>query len=93
MWLQLLVTLITTGLGWLTWYVYRVYQRGQLLSALPGPPRRSGLLNMVLGNLADLADGQYHFLTTQWSRQYGGMTLLRLFDTHVRPCEWQADPL
>lgn len=83
-WFQLLVILTTAGLGWLTLYVYRIYQRGQLLSAMPGPPRRSGLLNMVLGNLPDLAGGQNHLLTTQWSRQYGGMTLLRLFHTHVR---------
>lgn len=78
-----LVACLTIGLGRLLWYAYGVYHNSQLLSAMPGPPRRPGLLNLLLGNLGDLAGNQYHFTTTQWAKQYGGMTKLRLFDTYV----------
>ena len=81
--LALLAAFLTVGLGRLLWYAYGVYHKSQLLSAMPGPPRCPGLLNIVLGNLGDLAGNQYHFTTTQWAKQYGGMTKLRLFDTYV----------
>lgn len=84
MWLQLLVVLTTTVLAWLIWYAYRVYHRGQLLSAVPGPPRRPGLLNTLLGHLEDMGDNRHHFTSTQWAKQYGSMTLLRMFNSHVR---------
>ena len=84
MWLQLLAVLITSGVGWLTWHAYGVYRTGQLLSAMPGPPRRPGMFNMLMGNLGDLAGTtQNHFLQTRWARQYGPMTKLRLFTSYV----------
>ena len=77
------LVIITAAVGWLTMYIYGVYQTSQLLSPMPGPSRQPGLLNFILGNLADLAGNQYHFTTTQWAKQHGSMTKLRLFDTHV----------
>lgn len=81
--LQLVVALLTAPVGWLTWYAYGVYKKGQLLSGMPGPPRRPGLVNFVLGHIPDLAGSQNHFVQKQWSRQYGGIMKLRALDTYV----------
>lgn len=86
--LQLVAALLTAAVGWLTWYAYGVYQKGQLLSGMPGPPRRPGLLNFVLGNIPDLAGSQNHFVQKQWSRQYGGIMKLRALDTYVSNIKW-----
>lgn len=88
--LQLVVALLTAPVGWLTWYAYGVYKKGQLLSGMPGPPRRPGLVNFVLGHIPDLAGSQNHFVQKQWSRQYGGIMKLRALDTYIAVV---ADPL
>lgn len=81
--LQLVVALLTTALGWLTWYAYGIFRNGRLLSGMPGPPRRPGLLNFVLGNIPELAGSHNHFIQKQWSSQYGGIMKLRALDTYV----------
>lgn len=81
--LTVLASLITVGVGWLSWHTYQVYLKGQQLSQIPGPPPQPGILNALLGNLADLSDNKYHRTTTRWSEEYGGVVRLRFLDTYV----------
>ena len=74
---------VAVFVGALSWIVLSVFRRGFQMASIPQVPRQSGVLDLVLGNLRELAACKYHRLGLQWTQQLGAIVRLRVLWSHV----------